>query len=56
MGEHILEQLHNPDDGSLLWQASSTVSEFSSSPSGNADLLAKIVAMSRLNPMIVARF
>lgn len=38
MGEHILEQLHYPDDGTLLWQASSTVSEFSSSPSGNADL------------------
>jgi outer membrane protein assembly factor BamB len=30
---------YNPEDGTLLWQASSSVGGFSSSPSGNADLL-----------------
>ncbi len=30
---------YKPEDGSLLWQATSSVGGFSSSPSGNADLL-----------------
>lgn len=30
---------YNPTDGALLWQASSNVGGFSSTPSGNADLL-----------------